>query len=171
LSRLRMRWHQTRVRVQLRGGSLWLKTPSWGETRQLTSDRYCLTYSLTQRSRSEAEKYCLLHSWLSDPKALIVQKHQKVSLLYRCGNYCAIIVRTSRVTLLWNTRYGLPFAATHWHLSMQWSNDLFISSDGMSWKIVRISLCSCSSSLMPMPCSLCLKTQNKWKCAIARPCE
>jgi hypothetical protein len=43
-----MQWHQSRVLVQVRCGYLWLwpNAPSGGETRQLTSGRYCFLFDI-----------------------------------------------------------------------------------------------------------------------------
>jgi hypothetical protein len=60
-----MPWYQTQAFEQVMcrhfwlGLWPWLKAPSGGETRQLTSDPYCLTSGLNERNPKTAEKWIL----------------------------------------------------------------------------------------------------------------
>jgi hypothetical protein len=61
-----------------------------------------------ERAVKEPRNGFFLSDWVSDLKAVIIHNHQRVWLFCACGNYFAIMVKTSRAPPRWNT-LEIPF--------------------------------------------------------------
>jgi hypothetical protein len=80
------RWRNTTI-------DLWSRLPNNWRT------------SLTNGAVKDPRNGFFLHDCVSHPKAVIIHYYHKMSLLYPCENYLAIMIRTSCPMLIWNTLY------------------------------------------------------------------